>query len=318
MRGFVLNAGRRAGALSTKPRIVCRCDDAEGHRYDVRMAKPGRRNVVLALLLSTHPGPSLAVSAIVAVLGISVGLEAWRVAVLGIAFLLGQFSVGLSNDWLDASRDRAVGRQDKPVATGDIGIPTVRVAAFMTAAAAFALTLLLGIPATIAHLMFMIAGWSYNLAFKRTVLSVLPYIVGFGVLPLVVTLSIPKPAIAAGWALGAGALLGVAAHFANVLPDLDADRTTGVVGLPHRIGQRGSGVVTFLALAAASGLVLFGPGTALGPVHWVALGLATVIVIIGVTLVLTRPPSRLPFQLVILAALVAVVSLALAGTRLVG
>lgn len=284
----------------------------------VGMQKRPHRSALLSLALSSHPGPSAAVSVIAVVLGVGVGLEPWRLAVLGLSVLLGQLSVGLSNDWLDAERDRAAGRTGKPVAAGDIGVPVVRAAALLAAVAGFALTLPLGVPATIAHTVFIVAGWSYNLWFKRTILSVLPYLIGFGVLPLVVTLSLPEPSGAAWWAVGAGALLGVAAHVANALPDLDADRQTGVIGLPLRMGERASGIVAFAALAAASGLVLSGPGVALGVVQWIALGLSLAIVVFGVTLALTRPPGRLLFQLVILATFVAVASLVFAGAHLTG
>jgi 4-hydroxybenzoate polyprenyltransferase len=278
-----------------------------------------------ALLLSTHPGPTVAVAAITVMLGASIGLEPWRIAVLGAAMLCGQASVGLANDWLDAARDRAAGRMDKPVARGDIGIPLVRIAAFAALALALVLTIPLGLPALLAHAVFLAAGWWYDLGAKSTVLSLLPYVVGFGMLPLFVTLALPQPAAAGWWAIGAGASLGVAAHFANALPDLDADRATGVVGLPHRIGARASGIVTFAALAAASALVVFGPGVfgpgvfgpgAPGLVQWIALGAEAAIVVAGLVLALTRPPSRPLFRLVILGALVAVAALVFTGARL--
>ena len=182
---------------------------------------------------------------------------------------------------------------------------------------AVALTVTLGAPALAAHLVFLAAGWGYNVGLKGTVVSALPYVVGFGVLPLLVTLSLAVPAIASWWAIGAGASLGVAAHFANALPDLEADRATGVVGLPHLIGARASGIVTFAALAVASGLVVFGPG-APGVVEWVALGAEAVIVVTGLVLVATRPPARPLFRLVILGALVAVAALVLAGAHIAG
>ncbi|HEX5730751.1 MAG TPA: hypothetical protein VFX99_15090, partial [Microbacterium sp.] len=60
-----------------------------------------------ALWRSTHPGPSVVVTLIAIMLGIAAGLEPWRIAVLGLAILLGQLSVGISNDAIDAPRDRA-------------------------------------------------------------------------------------------------------------------------------------------------------------------------------------------------------------------
>ena len=47
----------------------------------------------------------------------------------------------------------------------------------------------------------------------------------------------------------AAALVGLGAHFANVLPDLAADRATGVRGLPQQVAARwGPGAVRAVAL----------------------------------------------------------------------
>lgn len=273
---------------------------------------------IVSLLRSTHPGPAVAVTVVAIVLGFAVGLDPWRIALLGLAVLANQFSVGLSNDWIDAERDAAVGRRDKPVARGWISAAAVRNGAFAAAAAAILLTLPLGLPATLAHAVFVVSAWGYNLGLKGTALSVLPYVVSFGLLPAIATLSLPNPEPAAGWATALGALLGVAAHFANVLPDLDDDRVTGVRGLPHRLGGRVSGVVTYLVLGVASVVALLGPGGAIGWPQWLGLAVGAAIAAVGIILVLTRPPSRLLFQLIIVAALLDVIQLAFAGERLLG
>jgi len=270
----------------------------------------------VALLRSTHPGPAAAVTLIVVVLGLGVGLDGWRLALLGIAFAANQASVGLSNDWIDADRDTAVGRTDKPIARGWVSASAVRAAAFTTLALAIAATVPLGWLATLAQAVFLASAWSYNVVLKRTAASVLPYVLSFGLLPAVVTLSLPVPAWPAAWAMGLGALLGVAAHFANVLPDLDDDKATGVRGLPHRIGARATGLATWAALFAASVLALVGPVGEVTGVQWAGFVATTVIAIVGVALVFSRPPSRRLFQLIIAAALVNVVVLALAGSRL--
>lgn len=275
----------------------------------------------MLLVLSAHPGPSAAVTLICMVLGIGAGLAPWRIAVIGFAILLGQFSVGLSNDWLDAERDFHAGRADKPVARGWISVSAVRNAAFVAGAAGIAATGVLGGPATLAHALFIASGWTYNLWFKRTALSVLPYLVGFSALPAVVTLAQGAPKLPLPWVVAAGALLGVAAHFANALPDLDDDRLTGVVGLPHRLGAQTSGIITFAALAGATTLVVSGPslsgtGEPPGVLAWIAFGVESLIVVVGIVLAVTRPPARPLFRLVILGALVAVASVALSGTQL--
>jgi len=253
------------------------------------------------------------VTAITFVLGVGLGMDAWRLALLVVAVLANQASVGLSNDWIDAERDRMVGRRDKPVARGWIEPATVRTVAIVTALAAIALTIPLGWGATITHTVFIASAWAYNAGLKNSIVSVLPYIVSFGLLPLLVTQSLADSGTAAWWAMASGASLGVAAHFANVLPDLDDDRRTGVRGLPHRLGRRAAGVSTYIVLLGASVLVVFGPAGTPGTVGWIGFGVIALIAVAGTVLVLTRPPSRLLFQLIIAAALVDVVLLAVAG-----
>lgn len=270
---------------------------------------------VAAVLRATHPGPSVAVATIAVVLSVGTGLEPWRVVLVGATILVSQFSVGLSNDWLDAERDRAVGRTDKPVASGDLPESAARAAAIVAAVLSVALSALLGWPAAVAHLVFLAAGWSYNAWLKGTILSVLPYVVGFGSLPLVVTLARPEPALASPWVITAGALLGVAAHFSNVLPDLDDDRATGVRGLPHRIGPRVTGVLIALSLAGASACVVLGLG-APSVLSLVGLALSIALATACAALVITRPASALVFRLIIAGALLTVILLATAGSRI--
>ena len=60
----------------------------------------------------------------------------------------------------------------------------------------------------------------------------------------------------------------------------------------------------------------------LGPVpttaQWLGMTVTLAIAAIGIVLVVTRPPRRLLFRLVLLAALVDVVLLTSSGTRLLG
>lgn len=273
------------------------------------------RNPVVPLALSTHPGPAVGVSVVAVVLGAALGLDPLHLVILGVAFLLNQASVGLSNDWIDADRDRAVGRTDKPVALGLISVASVRTTAIVTAILAILLTVPLGLGATIAHAVFIASAWAYNAGLKKTPISVLPYIVSFGLLPMIVALARPEPALAAPWALSLGALLGVAAHFANVLPDLEDDARTGIAGLPHRIGRRASGIVVALSLAAAAVLSFVGPRGETTALQWI--GLVITLLLAGAILIaLRRSPTRLLFQLIIAAAIVNVVLLSFSGSRL--
>jgi 4-hydroxybenzoate polyprenyltransferase len=267
-----------------------------------------------ALLRSSHPVPAAGVTLIVVLLGVAVGLEPWRLVLLGTTFGFNQLSIGLSNDWLDADRDRVAGRRDKPVARGEISAVTARNAAFVTAGLSILVSLPLGPAFVLVHAVALAGGWVYNAWLKHTALSALPYLVSFGLLPALATLALPVPALPAWWAVLAGALLGLAAHIANVLPDLADDDATGVRGMPHRLGPRVSTLVAGVALIGAAGALAAGIGIS-SPVALVGLGLSLVASTAAV--VLGPRGSRWAFRLVILAALVDVAMLVLAGSRMV-
>lgn len=267
-----------------------------------------------ALLRSSHPLPSAGVTVIAVLLGIAVGLGPIGVVLLGVTMAFNQLSIGWSNDWLDAVRDREAGRLDKPVARGEIPVAAVRVAALGAAALAVFVSLSLGPPFALAHLIALGGGWAYNTWLKHGPLSPLPYVVAFGLLPMLATLALPQPAPAAWWAVLAGSLLGVAAHVANVLPDLDDDAATGVRGLPHRLGRVGATVLGGVALAGAAIALALGIGLD-SPIALA--GLALSLAASAGAVVAGLRGSRWGFRLVILAALIDVVLLVLAGERMV-
>ena len=275
------------------------------------MATPAAK--VGSLLLASHPGPTVVVTVIAAGLGIGLGYAPLRLVLLAVAVLLGQLSIGWSNDWLDAARDRAVERTDKPAARGDVPVPVVRAAAFTALVLALVVTLPLGVGALLAHVIAIAGGWAYNLGLKATVFSVVPFAVSFGILPAIATLGQEQPAWPQPWVFAAGALLGVAAHVTNVLPDLDDDARTGIRGFPHRLGPRRGGLVAFGCLGVATLLITLGPGVAVRPVLLAGLVLGVAAAVAGVVLVLRRSPTRLLMQLVMTCAIIDVVMLALAG-----
>lgn len=268
--------------------------------------------VVRGLWGSTHPGPTLVVTALAGALGVAVALEPWRLALLIAAVFAGQVSVGLSNDALDAARDRAVGRTDKPIARGDVTLPVAWVAASVALAAALALSAPLGWRMLAAHALALGSAWAYNAGVKATAWSIVPFAVSFGVFPSLATLSGPDAAYAAPWVWFAGATLGAAVHLVNVLPDLADDAATGIRGLPHRIGPRASAVAAALALVAGAAAVLVGSGA--GALSWVFFtAVAALAVVVAV-----RPPTRALFRLAMLAALVLAAQLVASGSALTG
>ncbi|HEY4269920.1 MAG TPA: UbiA family prenyltransferase [Galbitalea sp.] len=268
----------------------------------------------LALLASTHPGPSIVVTIVEVGLGIAVGLDATRVVLLGFAMLAGQFSVGLSNDWLDAERDNAVGRTDKPITRGWISVGTVRTAAWVSLGISTLAVIPLGWLALVGLVFITGTAWAYNLGLKKTAFSIVPYVLSFGSLPALATLSLPDPAAPSAWSVAVGGLLGAAAHFANTLPDLDDDRTTGVNGLPHRLGRRLSSNLTYVLLLVAAVLEVVGAGGFGFVPADIGLGASIVIAVIGISMATQR--TRWHFRFILLAAIIDVAVLLYAGSRL--
>jgi len=229
------------------------------------------------------------------------------------AVLVGQLSIGWSNDLLDVERDRAAQRTDKPAALGHVSVRALQVATGIALIGCVVLSLTVGISSAAVHLGLVVAaGWAYNLGLRATVASPLPYAVAFGALPSVITLAGPSSHgvhVAPPWMALTGALLGIAAHLLNVLPDLDDDLRAGVRGLPHRMGESATRRIAVALLVAGTAATVFGPGR---PPVWalVALGLCVVVGGVGAS-----ARGRWPF---VVGAGIAVLDVALLAVRSTG
>lgn len=273
-----------------------------------------RPRLFTALVRACHPEPTVAVTAIVTALAVSAGRgvgAAW----VGLAVLAGQLSVGWSNDFVDRERDRRTGRADKPLAHGVLPARLVGGCAAVALAACVPLSMASGWRAAAAHLAGVAAAWSYNLGLKKTVLSFLPYVAGFGLLPAFVALGLPGHPWPAWWVPAAGAAIGVGAHFANVLPDLADDLATGIRGLPQRLGAGPSRGVAAGMLLVATLLLTVAPPGPVGPVGFAGLAVVALIVTGGVVL-RGRAPARAAFLVVIGVAALDVALLIIAGDRI--
>jgi 4-hydroxybenzoate polyprenyltransferase len=254
------------------------------------------------------------VTALAMALAVSTGRGSAGVLFVGAAVLAGQLSVGWHNDWLDAPRDSAAGRPDKPVATGDISRRTVARCALTALAAAVPLSFASGWRAALAHLVAVLLAWSYNARLKATLASFVPFAVAFPLLVAFVTLGGPRASWPPWWALATAALLGCGAHLVNAAPDLADDTAAGIRGLPHVLGRSRSVSVTAVLLLAATVIESFGAGhpgwEAAGAVTAVALTL-TAGIVLG-----RRPGSRWLFRSVLLAAAIDVALLVANGSHL--
>jgi 4-hydroxybenzoate polyprenyltransferase len=285
----------------------------------VRGPSPGGRAgapaALLALARATHLGPTLAVTLVAVLLAVAAGVGAGRTVLVGLAVLTGQAAIGWSNDWIDADRDRRVGRADKPVVQGVVTPRLLRTTALAALALTAALSLLLGVLPGLLLLGLVASGWAYNAGLKRTAASALPYLTGFGLLPAGVVAAAPGSPSAPWWLVAAGAALGGAAHVANVAPDVADDLATGVRGLPHRMGAVPSAVAGALLLGAATVLLVLGPAGPPGAAGWAAVVLA--VPAVGVAALAGSPRwRRLAFPAVMLLTVLDVALLVLGGGSL--
>ena len=270
---------------------------------------------LVALINSSHPIPCLAVASFAGLLGLGLGISWDRSLLIFLVVLLQQISVGLSNDWLDYKRDLMAGRTDKPAANGTVKVSELRTWALVAALLAQSTSFIFGPTAALVMFGMLAAGWAYNLGMKSNWTSVIPYAIGFGAVPVFVGLASTEPFWVQTWVVIAAALLGVSAHFANVLPDIEADKLTGVNSLPHILGQRASALAIAGTALLASVLVVT-QSKDLDPTV-AAVGLVLNILVVGFAagLSIKAKPSRASFSLLILASLVNVVLLML-GTGL--
>ncbi len=202
-----------------------------------------------ALVIASHPGPSLAITAMATVLAAEAAPHGFGPVLVAPAMLAGQLSVGWSNDACDAARDIAAGRTDKPVARGEVTVRSLWVAAIVSVLAALAMAAAISL-LTLGILALLVgAGWAYNLGLKSTPWSGLMYLLGFAPLPAYAASTLPGQPAPSFWVCVAAGLVGLGAHFANVLPDLDDDLSSGVHGLPQVVAARwGPGAARAAAL----------------------------------------------------------------------
>ncbi|TDD89225.1 hypothetical protein E1202_12035 [Saccharopolyspora karakumensis] len=286
------------------------CSEA-GHNGAGRSAPNKRRWQELArgFIRASHPVPGLAVTSLVMVLAAGLGLRFGQVVLLGAAVLTGQLSVGWSNDWIDAARDRSVGREDKPVAAGIVPVAGVRLTASAALVATIVLSSLLGPRPAAALLIGLAAAWAYNLGLKATIWSGATYLLAFGALPVAPYAALPGQPWPPWWVPVVSALLGFGAHVANALPDLRADAKTGVRGLPQRLGPQAGVIVMVAALAAAS--VVLGTAPQVPPTAFTVTASSAGIVLAVVTAMIAvrSPHSPTAFRFTVVIAVLDVVVL---------
>ena len=168
--------------------------------------------------------------------------------VIAFGVFLGQLLVGFTNDLNDFEDDLKHKRMNKPLVSGLITTKQLRRAIYVVAPFALLFNLLgpLGLKGGSLYLLGVGLGVSYNFYFKFTLLSPLPYALAFAALVAAIVVATDRtPPL---WLLISAACLGVAAHFANVIKDINEDLKSEIIGLPQKLGKKISRVIIGILL----------------------------------------------------------------------
>jgi 4-hydroxybenzoate polyprenyltransferase len=203
---------------------------------------------IRALAKASHFGPTLIVTSIS---WFFAAYYWWEGPAYVIAFgvFTGQLVVGWSNDLYDYADDLKHNRLNKPLVAGTITPNYLMKWLRFMVPFSFAANLLgpLGFKGGLVYMFGISMGVAYNFYFKYNVFSWLPYALAFAALPSCTAIS--KDITPPVWMWLGGAIFGSAAHFINVIKDINQDRLSGIGGLPQRIGKRNSIFVAALLIA---------------------------------------------------------------------
>jgi 4-hydroxybenzoate polyprenyltransferase len=210
---------------------------------------------VRGLLKASHFIPSLIVSSI----SFGFGVHYWwegPAYVIAFTVFTGQLVVGWSNDLYDFDDDQKHQRMNKPLVSGGITEKYLRSWLIFMIPFSFLVNIFgpLGFKGGLLYWLGVGFGVAYNFYFKFNSLSPLPFAVAFAILPSCIAIS--KDVTPPLWMWLGGALLGSAAHFINVLKDLDQDRASEIKGLPQIVGKKASMAIAALLSVAAATVIL--------------------------------------------------------------
>ena len=213
------------------------------------------------------------------------GGGAARAILLGLSMTALQSAIGALNDIVDAPAD--VGRMPpKAIPGGLVTIPTARAIVGAAAVVGLALAAVVDVRLVPIALVVLAIGFAYDLVFKGTAWSWLPFAIGIPILPVYgwfgATGSLPASfAVLIPVAVLAGAGLAIA----NARADMDADRTSGTKSVAMRLGADRAwwADVLLMGAAVAIGLAFIGRG-GWSPATWVLVVGGIALVALGLVL----------------------------------
>jgi 4-hydroxybenzoate polyprenyltransferase len=185
-----------------------------------------------------------------------------------------QASIGILNDVVDAPRD-AGHKPAKPIPAGLVAPTHARVGLVVAATAGLALAAPSGPLTLVLAAVILAIGAAYDLRFKGTPWSWLPFAVGIPLLPVFAWLGAAgELPLFMGRLVVAAVLAGALLAVGNARADLERDRATGLRSVATWLGLEGS---WRLALGLSAGVLLVAIGPLLDaawsyapPVPWLA------------------------------------------------
>ena len=210
---------------------------------------------IVGLAKASHFGPSLLVTSL-SYFFAQLYWQPGSALIIALGFFSGQLIVGWSNDLIDYADDLSHKRVNKPLVAGLITRKFLQswLAVMIPVALFINLFGPLGFVGGGLSIFAIVWALGYNFYFKFNIFSPLPYAVAFAILPSCMAFSQDKTPPTWMW-LG-GALFGMAAHFLNVLKDMDQDHASGIKGLPQRCGKTGSIIAATILIALGVTLLL--------------------------------------------------------------
>ena len=210
---------------------------------------------IVGLAKASHFGPSLLVTSL-SYFFAQLYWQPGSALIIALGFFSGQLIVGWSNDLIDYADDLSHQRINKPLVAGLITRKFLQswLAVMIPVALFINLFGPLGFVGGGLSIFAIVWALGYNFYFKFNIFSPLPYAVAFAILPSCMAFSQDKTPPTWMW-LG-GALFGMAAHFLNVLKDMDQDHASGIKGLPQRCGKTGSIIAATILIALGVTLLL--------------------------------------------------------------
>jgi 4-hydroxybenzoate polyprenyltransferase len=196
-----------------------------------------RAQVLLGHLRLTHPFPSLLDGLVASAAALAAGGEPGTVIRLGLSMVLLQASVGALNDVIDAPRD-AGRKPGKPIPAGLVRPGSATVIAGVAGISGVLLAIPSGAATVALALVLLGIGYAYDLWFKGTAWSWLPFALAIPLFPTYGWLG------AAGslppiWAvlLPTAVLAGTALALSNATVDVERDRAAGLESVATQLGR---------------------------------------------------------------------------------